>query len=73
MRYNVRVRLNKDFIDVDERQKIIAVGIKAMPMKGKANEELIKKLADHFGVPSSSVLIVSGMRSKDKVVEILKP
>jgi uncharacterized protein len=71
MRYQVRVRFNKEFIDVDERQKIIAIGVNAKPVRGRANEEVIKRLAEHFDVPSSSITIVSGMRSKDKIVEIL--
>ncbi len=68
MRYKVEVKLKKDFIRT-ENDKLI-VGIKAKPQEGKANEELMKKLARHFKVPVSSVRIVSGRTSKRKVVEI---
>ena len=71
MRYEVSVKFNKDFVDVDEASKKITIGVRAKPTKGKANEEIIKKLAGHFGVPSSSVHIVAGARSKRKIVEIL--
>ncbi|MCX6820423.1 MAG: DUF167 domain-containing protein [Candidatus Aenigmarchaeota archaeon] len=71
VRYSVTVKFNKDFVEVDEAAKRITVGVRAKPVKGKANEEVLKKLAKHFDVPSSSVLIVAGARSKDKVVEIL--
>ena len=71
MRYSVSVKFNKNFVEVDEASGRIVVGVKARPAKGKANEEIIRKLAKHFGVPSSSVRIVAGMRSKQKTVEIL--
>jgi len=71
MRYSLSVKFNKDFVDVDERARSITIGVRAKPVKGKANEETVKKLAEHFGVPSSSVLIVAGARSRRKTVEIL--
>jgi uncharacterized protein len=71
LRYQVRVRFNKEFIDVDERQKIIAIGVNVKPVKGRANEEVIKKLAQHFGVSSANVSIIAGARSKDKIIEIV--
>lgn len=71
MRYALSVKFNKDFVDVDEQSRHITIGIRARPVKGKANEELIKKLAKHFGVPSSAVRIVAGAKSKKKIVEIV--
>lgn len=67
-RYSVKVRLKRDFVQVDGDQ--ITVGIKSPPEKGKANAELIGKIAKHFGVPKSNVRIVSGKTSKRKAVEI---
>jgi uncharacterized protein (TIGR00251 family) len=72
MKYEVSVKFNKDFLDVDEESKKITIGVRAKPTKGKANGEIIKKLAKHFDVPSSSIHIVAGMRSKNKIVEIVK-
>ena len=68
MRYIVEVKLNKDFIRTENGK--IVVGIKAKPEKGKANEEVIKKVARHLKVPISSVRIVLGRTSRKKVVEI---
>lgn len=68
MRYKVKVKLNKDFVEVEGDK--ITVGVKAKPEKGKANEELVKKLARHFKVPVLSVRIVSGRTSKRKVIEV---
>ena len=71
MRYQVNVKFNKDFIDVDEDSKTITIGIRSKPVKGRANKEIIEKIADYFKVSSSSVEIVAGRRSKTKFVEII--
>ncbi len=70
MRYEVKVEFHKDFVEVDEREKRIIVGVTSQPEGGKANLELIKKIARHFKVSSSQVRIVSGFKSRRKVVEI---
>jgi uncharacterized protein (TIGR00251 family) len=49
----------------------IAISIKSPPERGKANRELIKKLADHFGVAESRVRIVSGTTSRKKLVDVV--
>ena len=51
----------------------ITVGLMSRPVEGQANRELAKKLARHFGVPSSTVSIKSGARSRKKIVEIGNP
>ncbi len=68
MRYEVEVKLHRDFIEVDGSR--IVVGLTAKPERGEANRELIRKLAKQFDVPSSHVKIVSGLKSKSKIVEI---
>jgi hypothetical protein len=69
MRYEVEVRFHKDFIEVDGNR--ILVGLTSKPERGEANRELIRKLAKHFKVPTSQIKIVSGLKSKSKVVEIV--
>ena len=44
--------------------------LKAPPIDGKANAELITLLAKHFGCPKSSVIIKSGAASRVKQVRI---
>jgi len=67
--YEVFVEFQKDFVKVNGNQ--VTVGVKSKPIKGEANKEIIKKLAKHFGVSSSSVTIRSGQKTKKKIVEIL--
>ncbi len=68
LRYQVEVEFHKDYVTV-EGDKIF-VGLKSRPERGEANMELIKKLAKYFGVSSSQVKIVSGWKSRTKIVEI---
>ena len=67
--YEVFVEFQKDFVKVEGNQ--ITIGVKSKPIKGEANKEIIKKLAKHFGVSSSSVTIRSGQKTKKKIVEIM--
>lgn len=47
------------------------VFVKEPPVKGRANQAIIKALAEYFKVPSANVKIVSGHTSKQKVIEII--
>ncbi len=46
------------------------VSVKTPPVGGRANKEVEEVLAKYFKLPKSKVYIVSGFRSKSKVVEI---
>ena len=39
---------------------------------GRANKRLLEILSEHFSVPKSRILIVSGTKSRDKVVEVIR-
>jgi len=69
VRYEVEVKFHKDFIEVNGNRML--VGLTSKPERGEANRDLIRKLAKHFKVSTSQVRIVSGLKSKNKVVEIL--
>ena len=47
--------------------------VKEPPKEGKANEAVVKLLAEHFGVPKSQVKIIGGLRSRSKVIKIEQP
>ncbi|MEM2915055.1 MAG: DUF167 domain-containing protein [Candidatus Bathyarchaeia archaeon] len=68
MRYDVEVEFHGDFVKVDGDR--IVVGLTSKPEKGKVNIELVKKLAKHFKVSSSQVKIISGLKSRRKIVDI---
>lgn len=48
----------------------LKVRLAARAVDGKANEALIQFLASHYGVPKRNVRIVSGLKSRQKRVEI---
>ncbi|UCC11483.1 MAG: DUF167 domain-containing protein [candidate division WOR-3 bacterium] len=46
------------------------VRVKAPPVKGQANKELISLLADYFNTTASSIVIKRGLHSRNKLIEI---
>ncbi|MCX6761944.1 MAG: DUF167 domain-containing protein [Candidatus Moranbacteria bacterium] len=46
------------------------VHLNAPPVDGKANEALIKLLAEHFGVAKSAISIIGGKSSSRKMVDV---
>ena len=51
----------------------IKVRLAAPPVDGAANDELVRFLAEAFGVPKRSVTIVGGATSRMKRVRIVSP
>lgn len=54
----------------NEWRKRIEAKLKAPPLKGKANEELIEALSDLFNVSSSEIEIISGATDSRKSVRV---
>jgi len=52
------------------RGDAILIRLKAAPVEGAANEELVEVLADSLRVPKRNVTIVSGERSRLKRVRV---
>ena len=46
------------------------IELKAIPVEGKANEELIRFLSKLLGISKSKIYITSGIRSKNKLVNV---
>lgn len=59
-------RVEKDLLET------IHVYVSEPPLEGKANNAIRESLAKYFGIKKSSVLLISGEKSKNKVFEILK-
>ena len=52
------------------RDGVLVVRLTAPPLDGRANEALRQLLAGRLGVRASSVTIVRGLRSRDKLVRV---
>ena len=73
MRMDVRVKTGK------KESKVIKKGfaeyevwLKARPVKGAANNELISVLADYFNVQKYNIRIARGFTSPLKIIELKK-
>ena len=51
----------------------LKVRLAAPPVDGKANAELLRFLAEAFGVPRRNVTLVRGETSRAKIVRIARP
>lgn len=71
MRINVRVipraKLNRVEVQPDGT---VRVHTTTAPTDGKATADVIKMLAEHYNVPKTSIKLVRGTTSRDKVFEL---
>ena len=67
MKLSVKVIPNSKENKIEKENRILIVRLKEKAEKGKANIALIKLLTKYF---NSKVRIVSGHRSRNKVIEI---
>jgi len=70
MKIQAKVKPNSKTEEVSPEGGAFVVKVKEPPREGKANQAVIRLLAEHFGVPQSRVRIISGFRSKNKIIEI---
>lgn len=63
----VQARASKSGV-VGELDGALKIRLAAPPVDGEANEELIRFLAKLFDVPRSQIALISGQRSKNKLV-----
>jgi uncharacterized protein (TIGR00251 family) len=71
MKIQVNVKPNSKTEDLSREGDSFIVKVKEPPKEGKANQAVIKLLAEHFGVPQSQVRILSGFRSRNKIIEVM--
>ena len=72
MKIDVEVRTGSSKARIEQVEgSFFKAYLHSVPEKGKANEELIKAISDYFGVAKREVEIVSGLRSKRKIVNII--
>jgi hypothetical protein len=72
-RIMVRVQPNASQNEVLRfKDGVLHVRIAASPIKGKANQELIKFLSDILGISKRHLIIEKGMTGKSKVIRIGK-
>ena len=70
MKIQIKVKPSSRTEEVSQKEDIFIVKVREPPKEGKANQAVIKLLAEHFGVPHSQVRILSGFRSRNKIIEV---
>jgi uncharacterized protein (TIGR00251 family) len=71
IRITVRVQPNASQNKVAGfRDGVLQVSIAAPPIKGKANQELVKFLSSFLGISKSGLSIEKGMTGKKKVIAV---
>ncbi|BAZ31531.1 hypothetical protein NIES4074_40040 [Cylindrospermum sp. NIES-4074] len=71
MQKKVKVKPNSKQQKIEQQPDgSLIVHLKSPPVDGKANEELIKLLAEEYSVPKSYIRIKLGSSSRQKLVEI---
>ena len=71
MRIEVKVQPNAKHEGVEVLgPRHLKVRTKAPPREGKANEAVVKMVAEHFGVAKSLVRLVHGESSRTKLLEV---
>lgn len=71
MKITVKVKPNARENSVKQLESdIYEVKVTASPEKGKANKKVIELIAKYLNFPKSSVQIISGFSSKQKIIQI---
>ena len=68
---NVKTGLQDNYLKFEDRQ--IILGIKSLPLKNKANLEVIKILSKLFRVDDVNVIIIKGVSNNIKTIKIIDP
>ena len=72
MKIKVKVIPNSKTEAVASEGNWFLVRVKEPAKEGKANRAVIKLLADHFKISQSSVVILSGFKNRNKIIDILR-
>lgn len=74
MKYSVSVKLHSKLAPkvIETAPGELTVHINAKPHDGEANKELIKLISKHFKAPKTKIKILTGEKSRQKVLDIPK-
>jgi uncharacterized protein len=71
MLIKVRVKLKSRVSKLDKiSTSEFKAFLKEVPEKGKANHELVALFSEYFKIPQLNVRIKSGVKSRNKIIEI---
>lgn len=73
MKIFVRVKLNSKEEKVEQIDfNHFQISVKEAPIKGAANKAIIKALSEYFKIPKLNIKIISGHKSRQKIIELIE-
>lgn len=69
MKYAIKVKPGSSQEKIVETDDEFIVYLRAKAHDGEANEALVKLLSKHFKVPKTTIKIIRGAKSKNKIIE----
>ena len=70
MKIKVKAVPNSKTEEISRAGDGFIVKVKDPPREGKANKAVIKLLAEYFGVPQDSIVILTAFKSRNKVIDV---
>lgn len=70
MKISVRVKPNMKEEKVERVKDVFTVYVKEPAKEGRANKAVIELLSDYFKVSKSKIVILAGIKSKQKIIEV---
>jgi len=70
MKISIKVVPHSPKEEMTKQGDVYTVRVREAPVQGKANEAVIRLVAERFRVPKSAVKIISGLTSRNKIIEI---
>jgi hypothetical protein len=70
MKLLIKVKPNSRQEKIEKTDDGYIVYVKEPPVENKANQAVIRVLSEYFDVPKFQISILSGLKSKQKVIEI---
>ena len=71
MKINIRVIPNSKKESIVMNKEKLKIHLKAKAINNEANKSLIEFLAEYFNKRKNEIKIIHGLKSRDKIVEIL--
>jgi len=71
MKISVKAIPNSKTEEVVKEGNSFLVRVKEPAKEGRANRAVVRLLAEHFKVARGSIIIVSGLKNRNKIVDIL--
>ena len=69
----VNIKTNSRRQEIIDDGKFLTIHVKSNPSKNKANKELVLLLKNKLKVPTNHIKLISGEKSKNKLIQIIFP